>query len=161
MCIRDSYNLDKEIPALIEDMTKQRDILKEQYDALQKKYGGRDSDTATLQRLVAQLGGYIEDADKITESISGFSDNISSLSSLVVRLKEQPLELDYIEVKPAQGEYTDTSVGFFKNIAFGFRQFIGSFTTDYNSVGDAAADAEKIDVWVSISRDQAVSYTHL
>lgn len=149
------YNLDKEIPDLIEDMTKQRDILKEQYDALQKKYGGRDSDTATLQRLVAQLGGYIEDADKITESISGFSDNISSLSSLVVRLKEQPLELDYIEVKPANGEYTDTSVGFFKNIAFGFRQFIGSFTTDYNSVGDTAADAEKIDVWVSISRDQA------
>ena len=40
------YNLDKEIPDLIEDMTKQRDILKEQYDALQKKYGGRDSDTA-------------------------------------------------------------------------------------------------------------------
>ena len=72
-------------------------------------------------------------------------------------MKEQPLELDYIRgCSRLEGEYTDTSVGFFKNIAaFGFRQFIGPFTTDYNSVGDAAADAEKIDVWVSISRDQA------
>ena len=149
------YALDKEIPDLIEDMTTQRDLLQEQYDALQKKYGGRDSDTATLQRLVTQLTGYIGDTDKITGSISGFSDNISSLSSLVVKLKEQPLELDYIEVKPVRESYTDTSVGFFQSLAFGFRQFIGSFTTDYSSVGDTAAGAEKIDVWVSVSRDQA------
>lgn len=149
------YDLDQEIPNLIEDMTAQRDSLQEQYDTLQKKYGGRDSDTATLQRLVAQLTGYIEDADKITGSISGFSDNISSLSSLVVKLKEQPLELDYIEVKPVRESYTDTSVGFFARLAFGFKQFIGSFTTDYSSVGDTADKAENIDVWVSVSRDQA------
>lgn len=150
------YCLDQEIPNLIGDMTAQRDVLKQQYENLQNKYGGRDSDTATIQRLIAQLTAFIEDADTITDSITTFSDNISSLSSLVVRLKEQPLEMDYIEIKPAEGEFTDTSVGFFGNLAFGVRQFVGSFVTDYSAVGSDAGDSgESLNVWVSLGRDQS------
>lgn len=150
------YSLEKEIPNLIEDMTAQRDILKQQYELLQNKYGGRDGDTATLQRLIVQLDGYINDAETIVNSISSFSSNISSLSSWVVRLKEQPLEIDYIELKPKKAEYTDSGSSFFGKIMFSVKQFIGSFVTDYSAVGSVdGSDKESINVWVSLGRDQS------
>lgn len=150
------YSLENEIPNLTEDMTAQRDILKQQYELLQNKYGGRDGDTATLQRLIVQLSGYIEDSETIVDSISSFSSNISSLSSWVVRLKEQPLEIDYIEVKPKGADYTDSSSGFWGDFLFSFKQFIGSFVTDYSAVGTMDGSAEEsIDVWVSLGRDQS------
>ena len=150
------YYLGDEIPDLIEDMTAQRDILQEQYNGLQNKYGGRDGDTATLQRLIVQLSAFIEDTDAIVEAIGSFSDNISSLSSWVVRLKEQPLKMDHIEIKPVGRSFTDTSVGFFGRVSYGLRQFIGSFVLDYNAVGgDTEAVGEPLDVWISLGRDQS------
>ena len=150
------YCLQDEIPNLVELLTEQRDILKQQYDKLQDLYGGRDSDTATLQRLIAQLTDFIKDDTTIVESISTFSDNISSLASWVVRLKEQPLELDYIEIVPEGTEFTDYSVGFFKKVGFLFKQFIASFVVDYNAVGaEVSSDVQPLNVWVSLGRDQS------
>lgn len=149
------YYLEEEIPGLVENMTAQRDILSEQYEKLQVSYGGRDSDTATLQRLIAQLSDFIDDPDRVTDSITTFSDNIGSLASWVVRMKEQPLEMDYIEIIPANGQFTDYSAGIAEKIVFSVKQFFASFIVDYNAIGDTADDEQALDIWVSLGRDQA------
>lgn len=42
--------------------------------------------------------------------------------------------------------------GFFESVAYIWNQFVGSFTVDYNAVGDGGT--ESLNVWVGLGRDQ-------
>lgn len=148
------YELDKEIPGLTEALTEYRDKLYSLADEYTAFSAGGESQVSVIKSNAKQLTGFINDPDTIPSRLSNFQSNISSLSDWLLSAKSQALEIDYF-VLSGNNAALRSQDGLFKRLAFGFRQFIGSFTTDYNSVGDAAADAEKIDVWVSISRDQA------
>lgn len=147
------YYLENEIPGLEEDLTSIRNKLNDEYNRLQSVYGGRDSDTATMERLVVMIDSFLEDFETIPGRISTFMDNISALSSWMVRLKEQPLELDYIEIVPEGTSFRKASAGFWSSAKFILEQFIGSFFVDYNSIGEDGGE-DALNVWVGLGRDQ-------
>ena len=72
--------------------------------------------------------------------------------------RDQPLEVDYIEVAPAYdasgktAEFSNVKENFFKAAAFGIRGFVGSFFEDYTVLSDTTA--ESVVVWVGLGRDQ-------
>lgn len=66
--------------------------------------------------------------------------------------RSQPLEVDYIELVPANQEVTPVKKNFFKSLAFNTKALIGSFFEDYTVLSDVTA--ESINVWVGIGRDQ-------
>ena len=46
--------------------------------------------------------------------------------------------------------------GFFGNVVFQSKAFLGSFVEDYSSIGTAEAGAEShIEVWINLGREQA------
>ena len=54
-----------------------------------------------------------------------------ALSALMLKMQEQPLDLDYITVSGMEQTIPNTKAGFFQNIAYHFKAFIGSFFNDY------------------------------
>ena len=60
--------------------------------------GKKGSETSTLEDLLVQIDSFIERADRIPKGLEFFRSNISSLSSWVLKLNEQPLEIDYISL---------------------------------------------------------------
>lgn len=147
------YYLENEIPNLEEDLTNIRNKLNDEYNRLQSVYGQRDSDTATMERLVVMIDSFLDDFETIPARLTTFMDNISALSSWMVRLKEQPLELDYIEIVPEGTDFRKGSAGFFASAKFIIEQFIGSFFIDYNSIGEDGGE-DALDVWIGLGRDQ-------
>ena len=146
------YYLEREIPTLEQELKEERDRLAATYQRLQNTYGGRDGDTATLDRLIVQLDSFLEDFETIPGRVSSFNDNISALSSWMVRLKDQPLEMDYIEIVPEAAEFRQANTGLWESISYFWNQFIGSFLVDYNTVGEGGEAA--LNVWVGLGRDQ-------
>ncbi len=67
--------------------------------------------------------------------------------------REQPLEIDFIELAPADKDFTSVKSHFGKSFSFGFKGFINSFFEDYTKLSDVSG--ESINVWVGLGRDQA------
>ena len=66
--------------------------------------------------------------------------------------RSQPLEIDFIEIVPANNEPTSVKKSFLKDLAFGIKSLWGSFFEDYTVLSDVTENS--INVWVGIGRDQ-------
>ncbi len=157
----DEYNdyfLDEQIPELI-------DVFKSTIDSLYaEKAGieeltGEGSEASTLQTMAVILQMAVKDPDDIPQMISSIKDQISAVSAWMRDYRDQPLELDYIEVKTVHDNYKDASNNFFSQLAFGFQSFIGSFFEDYTSISETTT--KSLNVWVSLGRDQATVVNEL
>ena len=152
----DEYNdylVDKQIPELI-------DVFKNAIDTLNKEKAnieklGQGSEASSLQSLAVILKRCVEKVDDIPQMVKTLKDYISAVSAWMRDYRDQPLELDYIEVftvhekdkiRPATGN-------FFEEFAFGFQSFIGSFFEDYTMLSDTSE--KSLNVWVALGRDQA------
>lgn len=157
----DEYNdyfLDEQIPELI-------DVFKSTIDSLYaEKAGiealtGQGSEASTLQTMAVILQMAVKDPDDIPQMISSIKDQISAVSAWMRDYRDQPLELDYIEVKSVHDNYKDATNHFFSQLAFGFQSFIGSFFEDYTSISETTT--KSLNVWVSLGRDQATVVNEL
>ena len=101
----------------------------------------------------------IKKPEDIPMMIGTIKDQISAVSAWMRDYRDQPLEIDYIEVKTVHEEYKSIKSNFFASMAFGFKAFLGSFFEDYTSISDSTAKA--LNVWVSLGRDQATVVNEL
>lgn len=150
------YQLDVEIPGLMDTITQCRDklvTLTNEYVALS---GGNTSQVSVIRSNAKQLTSFIKDPDTIPARLSNFQSNISSLSDWLLSNKNQPLEIDYFMLTGTEDTVPKAALSVVHNALFGIRRFLSSFVEDYNAIGDAAAGSgETIKVWFSGSRDQA------
>lgn len=156
-----NYMIDKTIPEIIPDFTdyaqKLRD-LKNEIESLSNQGG---SEAVTLEKMAISLDECIEKPDRIPEMMSQIKDNVTSLSSWVSTYREQPLEVDLIEICTSDEEFTPCKSNFFKSFKFGFDAFIGSFFEDYNSLTDIEEGDDVMTCWIALGRDNATVVTNL
>ncbi len=159
-----TYNLDIEIPHLIDSMKDVRNKL----DTIDKELGEINGGvsggmSAFISVMVKQLDKFVEDPLEITTGLSAYKTNISSLSDMLTDMTNQSLLLDSIYVGAENSDnLPETSAGFWNSLVFGLRAFFASFVTDYNAYGsDYSADSETeyicdpIEIWMSAAgRDQ-------
>ena len=148
------YNLDDEIPGLIESLTSLRDQLVEAADRYDELSGSKSTQSETIRRAADQIGSMLANRSTIPQRITNFRDTISSLSSWVYGSLEQPLELDYILVHEKDAELPAPKASFWASLKHFVGSFIASFTEDYNSIGDEVESKESISVWMNSGRDQ-------
>ena len=86
-------------------------------------------------------------------SNGSIKDNVASVSSWMRQYREQPLEIDFIELVPAEKDFTPVKAHFGKSFSFAFKGFINSFFEDYTKLSDVSG--ESINVWIGLGRDQA------
>ena len=119
---------------------------------------GQGSEASSLESLAVILKRCCNKKDEIPSMVSTLKDYISAVSAWMRDYRDQPLEIDYIEVYT----YADKNKGagiraananFFEEFAFGFKAFIGSFFEDYTMLSETSD--KSLNVWVSLGRDQA------
>ncbi len=151
------YYVEESIPLLIPEMTRLSRQLKEAQQGIEQLSGTLGSEAAALQRMYVILDKCIEKPSRIPNYVTQIKDNISTISAFICDYRDQPLEIDYIELASPDQAFTSLKSSFFKQLLFRFRAFLGSFTEDYTTLSDVDADREDvINVWVNLGRDQAL-----
>ncbi len=144
------FHLDRKIPGLMEDFERIAALLKAQQQIIeQNAFGG--SEAAMLTQVAVQLENFIKYPEDIPLRLESFKNNISSLASQVLRLREQPMQIDYFVLTSLDLPLPKAGAGFFAQAAFRLKAFFGSFFEDYSAVGDVYQDLEAvptITVWV-------------
>ena len=149
------YYVHREIPELLEVFENLSIQLLAEEKNIENLAGNAGTEAAALERLATVLERGVEKPDKIPSMISNGSikDNVASVSSWMRQYREQPLEIDFIELSPADKDFTSVKSHFGKSFSFGFKGFINSFFEDYTKLSDVSG--ESINVWVGLGRDQS------
>jgi len=150
----DQYNdylVDRQIPELIPTFQEAIEQLETEKANIEKL--GQGSEASSLESLAVILRRCVKKLDEIPSMVSTLKDYISSVSAWMRDYRDQPLELDYIEVMTCHETPKKANGNFFEEFGFGFQAFIGSFFEDYTMLSDTSE--KSLNVWVSLGRDQA------
>ncbi len=148
------YQVDVTIPELLPKFEEIRNRLYAEKANIEKL--GAGSEASTLETMAVILYRCIDEPEDIPQIASTLKDYISSLSAWMRDYRDQPLEIDYLEVMTSHEKPSPATGNFFDNLVFGFQAFIGSFFEDYNSISENASDTA-LNVWVGLARDQAMA----
>ncbi len=143
------FHLDKKIPGLMDSLVDIAQTLRKEHE-LMKEYAGSGSEAALLEQVAIQLDSFVDRPDLIPSRLESFKGNLASLSSWVLYMREQPLQIDQLRFV-AQGDTLNThGAGVLETVSFRWRGFTGSFVEDYNAVGEVYQTAERkpLQVWV-------------
>jgi len=149
------YYLDREIPDLMPTFDEIEEILRNEALRLEMITKHKGTEAILLLRIADQLESFIKEPDTIPARLNKYKDNISALAAWILKIKEQPLELDYIVVQPPKKDFQRVTANVFEKALHEIKAFAGSFFEDYTSVGNTFDDRGSIDVWIGTGRDQA------
>ncbi len=148
------YYVHEKIPELVDEFTRLSTELKEIQSGIESLSGSSGSEAASLESMTVILDKCVADPLKIPNYLSQIKDYITSLSSWMRDYREQPLEVDYLELASADQEFSDISASFLDSVSYSFQRFIASWNEDYSSLSGTTGD-DAIEVWVQLGRDQA------
>lgn len=150
----DEYNdylVDIQIPELISTFENAINSLRAEKKNIEQL--GQGSEASSLESLAVILQRCCDKRDDIPKMVGTLKDYISSVSAWMRDYRDQPLELDYIEIYTEHETPGKARGNFFEEFAFGLQAFIGSFFEDYTMLSDTTE--KSINVWVALGRDQA------
>lgn len=152
------YGFGRVMPDVVEDLVVQSINLNDVIKYIESSGDMKSSTSATLSNIARRLEEMGTDEDEIASNLSNLKTDIGTLGTWINDIKKQPLEFDYILIQPASEELPKAEANFFQAFAHEIKQFIGSFFTDYNSLGSVdseVASDRSIEVWAATGRDQA------
>lgn len=155
------YDLAETIPEVISDLKSQGDMLNQIYEKLLSALNGEEGQyTAQIKQIVNELYVMYDDPESITTSggLRNLNSAITSLGDFVESCSLQPIEIDYIEVLPADAELPAAEGDAGKSILHQFKMFFASFFQDLNSIsGEGHPEyEEEVEIWTTLSRDYAI-----
>lgn len=149
------YQIEVQIPELLSSFRHCAQAMLDEIDRIEKFSGSVGSDAAFLRRFAKQLHDFCENPDTIPSRLSSYKSNISTLSTLLISLQSQPLELDYLYIASPDTALPKANAGFFKGLVHELRMFFASFFSDYSMVGSSDEHKDPLKVWLTFGRDQA------
>ena len=149
------YKLEDEIPDLLKSLEEVSLMLDNGSEKLEHYGVRRGSDASILNKTVIQLKSFYKKPDTIALRLNDYKSNVSAISSWLLSLKEQPLEIDYIQVSSPDVEKPNANADILTQGIYKIRAFLGSFVENYSMVGNTYESRDAIDVWIATGRDQA------
>lgn len=156
-----SYRFAKVMPETIKDLYKQSEVIQGVIDYLTSMSGVKGANITTLEQTQILLAKMGSDEDQIASNLSTLKTYIGSLGTWINTINSQPLTFDYITIQPVGQSLPKADANMFESLIYQIKQFIGSFFSDYNSLGGSDKDKEAqekatdIEVWFTTGRDQA------
>ena len=141
------YAFERLIPTVLEGLQKESENLYAISDELVSIIGQRGQNSVILDKIALQMQKMGENTDKIATNLGTFKTNIGSLGSWLLERRDQPLQLDYIQIQPAGDKMPQAEANFFQAFAHEIKAFALSFVTDYSSIGgmeDVSSDKDEI-----------------
>lgn len=153
------YELDKSIPALIDDLGDVIDVLESCVDSLRKV----TNKTATIENSINQaidtIESYKNNVDAIPGGLTDFTSAITNMGEWLTTLKTQFLFVDYITFANPDEELANPRQTFIDLVVNTFKNLFLSYTKDYNAVGSlnssTGKEAKELEVWLSKSKEWA------
>lgn len=142
------YQLEVKTPEALKILEEQYYIIKDlaiRLEAYSK--GSKGSDSVTIDNLLNQLETMYKKPESIAKQWSAFKDNIVSLGSWALSMKEQPLEIDYLLLQTPGSKLPKVKAGVFAKMVHEIKAFLASFSEDYDSIGEVY-EGETLDVWM-------------
>lgn len=153
------YELDKSIPALIDDLQDIIDVLNGCIKKLQKITNKTATIENSIRQAITTLEGYRDDPDAIPTGLTDFTSTLTNMGEWLSTLKTQFLFVDYITFAKPQKELANPKQTFIDLIVNTFKNLILSYTKDYNAVGslngETGENAKDLEVWLSKSKEWA------
>lgn len=150
------YQLEKRIPNMLPVFEKELANLERIREDLIVIAGSKSEKTGVLDTMILQLKDFLKRPSRIHRKLTAYSNNASSLGTLIISLSEQPLELDYILVHGNDTKMPKNQVNIFKSLAFSTTSFFSTFFIDYASIGKTTTgSSETINVWLTVGKDQS------
>lgn len=152
------YGFGRVLPDVVTDLVVQSMNLTNVISYIENMSNVKSQNSATLEQIARLLRKMGTDEDEIAKNLGQLKSQIGTLGSWVNDVKNQPLELDWIDVQPAGAPLGRAEANFFQAFWYELRQFFSSFFTDYNSLGattDGQKSDRKVEVWITANRDQA------
>ncbi len=142
------YYLERDIPDLMEQLEKERDELLRQKELLESLSGKKSGELSSVTTLVTQINSFLEKPDTIPVRLGNFKGNIDALSSFMLSISQQPLDMDYIMLAAPEEELPKANAGWFQNLRFELGNLFYSFFPKKQEKEDV------LTVWCSLGRDQ-------
>ena len=126
--------------------------------------GEKSTFNSTLDKLVLQIGGYIDGEDvggfatnprNVTKDLSSFKSNLSSLGTWILDIKDQSLTIEsfYVYSPDAEKEMPNVEDNWFVSTWFAVKGFFQSFFFDYEAVGETVEGKdEEIEVAARVAQ---------
>ena len=153
------YQLHERFPLLKAQLQEYSDELEAISNSIADISDGKSDKTGVIDSVVIQLDDFLKDNLRtIPSRLNTFSNNISSLGTLLNSLRELPLMIDEIYVHTPDVELEKPNEGFFRGLWDGIVSFFLSFFIDYSSISETESNKEStrsIEVWMTLGRDQA------
>ncbi len=144
------YYLEDKIPGISEMIFEQAEKLMALVNYIIEVTGKTSAQTSTISKVVEDLNRYAAKSYALTSNLAGFKSGIESLSSLLLTVGSQPVELDCFYFVPEETKIPSGKAGFWQSVTYSVQKFLGSFFNDYQ--GKSSEDT--LEVWVSTGRDQ-------
>ena len=154
-----NYMIDQAIPTIMDDFKAYSKQLRELQAEIEKLAGSGGTEAVALDKMAIILDKCTDKPDRIPQMMKQIKDNVTSLSSWVGQYREQPLEMDIIEICTADQEFTSTDASLIDSFVFSCKAFIGSFFEDYNSLTEE--DDEAMVCWTMLGRDNALAVQNI
>ncbi len=148
------YDIQKKLPQEVKSLTDISMQLFNIKDALQEKFGSSNY-TSIINTIALQLERMGNDPYIIPKNVQSLNSNISSLGGVVNSLQETDLDLDYIVISGSNTELPRAQANIIERIGFTFKNFIYSFSMDYNDLSSGDEYESSIEVWFLGGREQA------
>ncbi len=153
------FELKKRFPNLMKEFRAYADELTAISNEITEISGTKSDKTGVIDSVVIQLEDFLKDElESVHKRLSSFSNNISSLGTLLNSLRELPLMIDYISVHTPDVELEEANEGFFRGLWDGIVSFFLSFFIDYSSISETevqSGNKRELEVWMTLGRDQA------
>lgn len=164
------YELDENIPGLMDEMQRLSDSMKMKVDILTKISTKRPASANNFLLIKSQLDNMLKKPDNISRGLNDLKSAQESLGNWYLSMQEQPLTIDYFLIGSPDAEFEYKSSNIFQRIYASWVNFIISFKKDYDSVGNVYDTKEKpgasvdnnsskenvtLNVWISRGREWA------
>lgn len=151
------YDLEKQIPDLLLDLTNIEKRLSNNVDQLFAISGRNTPAVSSLKQAAAQLRSVIAKPDTIARRIDALNTCQTNIVTWYTSIMQQPLLLDYILLSPPDEPAPDVRSSGWQKFLATCRSFGISFIKDYDSIGGAmegAAEQTAIKVFTTLSNER-------
>lgn len=155
------WDLDKYIMGIEEEVKNYRDTFDTIFNEIKAANGGvlpyYGSAVSVAKALFSRLSRGTEGLEDIPSSLNEISNALTSLSTSLQNITEQPIAIDYMVVHGGEFNYSKCRSNAFQSFYVGAIKFGDSFTKDYSLVGSrentGTEKAKEIQVYVARGRE--------
>lgn len=149
------YHLEEKYPEVITEMGKESRRLYKLVDDSVAVTGQKSDRIAAAQTLAVQLETFVDDPAEITQAFTNFKDNITSLGTSMLNLRQVQLDVDQIIITGDGAKVEQPNESFFAKMWHEIVSCVTSYTVDYNALGDVHEGDDVLEVWIVTGRDQS------